>query len=49
MSYKFISAEDAAKLIQNGDNIGFSGFTAAGSPKVVSEALAKRAEEEHQA
>ena len=31
MSYKFISAEEAAKLIQNGDNIGFSGFTAAGS------------------
>ena len=49
MSYKFISAEEAAKLIQNGDNIGFSGFTAAGSPKAVSEALAKRAVEEHQA
>ena len=49
MSYKFISAEDAAMLIENDYNIGFSGFTAAGSPKAVSEALAKRAVKEHEA
>lgn len=49
MSYKFISAEDAAMLIENDNNIGFSGFTAAGSPKAVSEALAKRAVKEHEA
>ncbi|MDD4820491.1 MAG: propionyl-CoA--succinate CoA transferase, partial [Flavobacteriales bacterium] len=48
MSYKIISAEEAASYIHNGDNIGFSGFTAAGSPKAVSEALAKRAIAEHE-
>ena len=36
-------------LIENDNNIGFSGFTAAGSPKAVSEALAERAVKEHQA
>jgi succinate CoA transferase len=47
MVYKKISAEDAARFIKNGDVIGFSGFTAAGCPKVVTKALAKIAEEEH--
>ena len=47
MSFKRISAEDAARLIKNNDVIGFSGFTAAGCPKAVTMALAKRAEEEH--
>ncbi len=42
-----MTAEEAAKLINNNDNIGFSGFTHAGCPKVVPVALAKRAEEEH--
>ncbi|MCM1483701.1 MAG: hypothetical protein NC043_05150, partial [Muribaculaceae bacterium] len=36
-------------MINNGDNLGFSGFTASGSPKVVPEALAARAEKEHEA
>ena len=49
MSLKFISAEEAASTIHNGDSIGFSGFTAAGTPKKVSEALAKKAEAEHAA
>lgn len=47
MALKFVSAEEAASLIKNEDNVGFSGFTAAGCPKAVPAALAKRAEEEH--
>lgn len=47
MSLKFISAQEAAAMINNGDNVGFSGFTHAGSPKVVPVEVAKRAEEEH--
>ena len=47
MAFKYITAEEAASVIKNGDNVGFSGFTPAGSPKAVSVALAKRAEEEH--
>ena len=47
MGFKFISADEAAGLIKNGDVVGFSGFTAAGSPKTVTIALAKKAEEEH--
>ena len=42
-----ITAEEAALFIHNDDNVGFSGFTAAGCPKVVPVALAKRAEAEH--
>ena len=49
MSYKKLTAEEAAALINNGDSIGFSGFTAAGTPQVISLALSKRAEEEHKA
>jgi succinate CoA transferase len=47
MALKFMTAEEAAALIKDNDNIGFSGFTAAGCPKVVPAALAKRAEEKH--
>lgn len=47
MALKTMSAEEAARLIKNNDNVGFSGFTAAGCPKVVPAALAKYAEEEH--
>ncbi len=49
MSFNFMSAEDAAAMINNGDTIGMSGFTAPGTPKFVPEALAKRAEAEHEA
>ena len=48
MSIPFITAEEAASYIKNGDNVGFSGFTASGTPKVVSVALAKRARELHE-
>ena len=44
-----MSPKEAAAMINNGDNLGFSGFTASGSPKVVPEALAERAEKEHEA
>ncbi len=47
MSLKFITAEEAASLINHGDNIGLSGFTPAGTAKAVTAALAKKAEEEH--
>ena len=47
MALKFISAEEAAALVKNDDNVGFSGFTHAGCPKVVPVEIAKRAEEEH--
>ncbi|MDE6855773.1 MAG: acetyl-CoA hydrolase, partial [Muribaculaceae bacterium] len=48
MSIPFISAEEAASYIKNGDNVGLSGFTASGTPKVVTVALAKRARELHE-
>ncbi len=48
MSLKFITAEEAASLVNNGDNVGFSGFTPAGSPKAVSLEIAKKAETEHE-
>ena len=49
MAFKFITAEEAAEFIHHNDNVGFSGFTAAGTPKVVSVALAKKAEAERKA
>lgn len=49
MSLKFISAEQAASIVKNGDNIGFSGFTPAGAPKVVAGAIAAKAVAEHEA
>ncbi len=49
MSYKKITADEAASLINNDDIISLSGFTATGCPKAVPTAIAKRAEEEHAA
>ncbi|AQX16272.1 acetyl-CoA hydrolase [Tessaracoccus lapidicaptus] len=37
---KVMSAHDAAALVENGWNVGFSGFTGSGYPKVFPEALA---------
>ncbi|WP_110312076.1 acetyl-CoA hydrolase/transferase family protein [Dysgonomonas alginatilytica] len=48
MALKFMNADEAARLIKNEDNVGFSGFTHAGCPKIVPTALAKYAEEEHE-
>lgn len=49
MSYKNMTAAEAAALINDGDVVGFSGFTPAGAPKVVPNAIAERAEAEHAA
>ena len=49
MALKFITADEAAAIVQHNDNIGFSGFTAAGAPKIIPEAIARRAEAEHSA
>lgn len=46
---KFITADEAAALVQHDDNVGFSGFTPAGCPKVVPDAIARRAQAEHEA
>ena len=47
MSLRFISAEEAASYVKNGDNVGFSGFTPAGSPKAVPTAIAEMAKALH--
>ncbi len=44
MAFPILTPQEAADIIKNGDNIGLSGFTAAGTPKVVTEALAAKAE-----
>lgn len=49
LSSKWMSAEDAAELIENGEVLGVSGFTLAGYPKAVPQALARRAEKLHAA
>ena len=33
MSFKFITAEEAASYVNNDDHVGFIGFTPAGCPK----------------
>ncbi|MCD8193070.1 MAG: acetyl-CoA hydrolase/transferase family protein [Tannerellaceae bacterium] len=47
MALKFITAEEAASFVNHDDNVGFSGFTPAGCPKVVPVAIANKAMEEH--
>jgi succinate CoA transferase len=49
MAFTRITAAEAAALIKNGDNLGLSGFTPAGTPKAVTAELAKVAHEEHEA
>jgi succinyl-CoA:acetate CoA-transferase len=46
---KIMSAEAAAELIPAGANVGMSGFTGAGYPKTVPQALARRIERLHAA
>lgn len=41
--FKFVTAEEAASYVNNGDIVGFSGFTPAGCPKEVPTAIANRA------
>lgn len=47
MAFPFITAEQAAEFVKNGDNVAFSGFTAAGTPKAVPPAIAAKAKKEH--
>ncbi len=49
MALPFITAQEAAEYVKHGDNVGTSGFTAAGTPKVVPVAIAEKAEKEHAA
>lgn len=49
MAFNKITAAEAAALIKNGDSIGLSGFTPAGTPKCVPAEIAKIAEAEHSA
>lgn len=49
MALKFMTAEEAAQFVHHDDNVGFSGFTPAGCPKVVPVAIAARAKAEHAA
>ena len=49
LTYPTMTAEEAAALINNGDTIGFSGFTPAGTPKAVPRAIAARAKDLHAA
>lgn len=45
--YTVMTADEAAALISHGDMVAFSGFTPAGAPKALPEALARRAIELH--
>ncbi len=49
MRFPELTAEEAATLIENGNTVGFSGFTPAGSAKAIPRALAARAAESHAA
>lgn len=49
MAFNRITAAEAAEMIGNGCTLGLSGFTASGTPKAITEALAARAEKEHEA
>ncbi len=48
-SFPILTAAEAAAMIENGQTIGFSGFTPAGGAKAVPTALAERAKAEHAA
>ena len=49
MALKFMTADEAAKFVHHNDNVGFSGFTPAGCPKVIPAAIARHAKSEHEA
>lgn len=48
MAFNYITADEAAAMIKDGDTIGLSGFTAPGTPKAIPEALAAKAVKEHE-
>jgi len=45
--FKFATADEAAAYVNNGDIVGFSGFTPAGCPKEIPLAIARKAEALH--
>lgn len=47
--FPILTAEEAAALVQNGETIGFSGFTPAGAAKAIPRAIAAKAVAEHNA
>jgi acetyl-CoA hydrolase len=47
--FPFLTADEAAALVQDKDTVGFGGFTAAGACKVIPLAIAARAQAEHAA
>ncbi len=48
MAFNFMTAQEAAEMIKNGDTLGLSGFTAPGNPKSIPEAVAIKAAKEHE-
>lgn len=48
MAFKTLTAQEAAMHVSHNDNVAFSGFTPAGSPKLVAGAIAARAKEAHE-
>lgn len=49
LPFPVLMPEEAAELIQDGQTIGFSGFTPAGAAKAIPAALAVKAKHEHEA
>ena len=49
MAFDKITVEEAASLINHGDTLGLSGFTAPGTPKGITEGIAAKAIKEHEA
>ncbi|MDE6795266.1 MAG: acetyl-CoA hydrolase, partial [Muribaculaceae bacterium] len=47
MRFPILTPQEAADLFHNGDNVGLSGFTAPGAPKVIPGAIAEKAERLH--
>lgn len=49
MTLPYLTAEEAAELINHGDMLGIGGFGPSGSPKAITPMLAQRARREHEA
>lgn len=49
MPFNHITPDEAAQIINNGATLGLSGFTAPGTPKGVTEGVARKAIKEHEA
>ena len=47
MRFPILTPQEAAELFHDGDNVGLSGFTAPGAPKVIPGAIAEKAERLH--